>query len=92
MESILSNERECFRCGTTLNLEKHHVYGGRGRRDISEKYGCWVYLCMNHHTGDSGIHREKEFDDAMKRRCQRAWERRFGSREDFIKTFGRSYL
>lgn len=92
-DSIISNEQECFRCGTTLNLHRHHIFFGRGRRDISEKYGCWVWLCANHHNmSSSGIHFDHDFDTAMKKRCQMLWEKKYGNRDDFIRTFGRSYL
>lgn len=92
IDSIISNEKECFRCGTTLNLHRHHIFGG-SRRKISERFGCWVYLCANHHNmTNNGIHFDKAFDTAMKQRCQRKWEQKWGSREDFIRMFGRSYL
>jgi len=35
MQSILSRFRCCYVCGTTLNLHKHHIYGGNGRRERS---------------------------------------------------------
>lgn len=93
MQSILSNERECFVCKTPLNLHKHHIYEGGGRRAISEKYGCWVYLCAKHHNmSDEGVHFNKKLDLSLKKKCQRRWESMCRSREDFIKTFWRSYL
>ena len=91
MKSILSNTKECFVCHCPT-VHKHHIYEGRGRRKLSEKYGCWIYLCPAHHTGPAGIHFDHDYDRFIKRICQEKWEKRFGSREDFIKVFNRSYL
>ena len=93
MDSILSNERVCYVCGTPLDLHKHHVYEGIGRRKTSEKWGCWCYLCGRHHNlSQVGVHFNKQLDTEIKQKCQAKWEEINGSREDFIKIFGRSYL
>ena len=93
MKSILSNERECYVCGYTEGLHKHHIFYGRGIRPISEKHGCWVYLCYRHHNmSDYGVHFNHLLDMELKQTCQKKWEKRNGTREDFIRTFGRSYL
>lgn len=93
MTSLMSDVRECYVCKTTLNLHKHHIFYGRGRRDKSEKYGCWVYLCARHHNmSNAGVHFSKYLDNKLKQECQRRWESVNGSREDFIKEFGRNYL
>lgn len=92
MKSIISNVRRCRVCGTTKDLHKHHVYGG-ANRPISEKYGCWIYLCAAHHNMSSaGVHFNKALDTAIKEETQRRWEEIHGDREAFRKTFGRSYL
>lgn len=93
MKSILSNERECYVCGYTETLNRHHIYAGVSNRKQSEKYGCWVYLCARHHNmSDVGVHFNKALDTELKQTCQKEWEKRNGTREDFIRTFGRSYL
>lgn len=92
-KSIISNKKECLVCHTIYNLHRHHIFYGRGNRKLSEKYGCWVYLCAEHHNmSDFGVHFYKALDDNLKARCQTEWEKRYGSREDFIKIFGKSYL
>lgn len=91
--SLMDNERKCFVCGTTLNLHKHHIYGGVGRRKVSERYGCWCYLCAAHHNmSDAGVHFNKTLDTQLKMECQKRWEAKHGERQDFIRTFGRNYL
>lgn len=92
-KSILSNERVCYVCRLPYNLHRHHIFFGHGNRNLSEKYGCWVYLCARHHNmSNKGVHFNKELDLKLKERAQIAFEIHHGSRSDFIKTFGRNYL
>ena len=92
-QSILSNEKECYVCHTTEYLHRHHVFEGSARRQQSERHGCWIYLCGKHHNlSNSAIHFNKALDLKVKRECQAEWEKRNGSREDFIRIFGRSYI
>lgn len=92
-KSIVSNDLKCWVCGNTMNLHKHHCYFGVSNRPLSEKYGCWVYLCGPHHNqSNKGVHFDHDLDILIKKTTQREWEKRYGTREDFIKTFGRSYL
>ena len=90
-KSIISNDRVCIVCGTTENLHRHHIFYGVNRK-ISEREGCWVYLCGYHHNmSNYGVHFNKKLDTDLKQMCQSTWEKD-KSREDFIKTFGRSWL
>lgn len=90
--SILSNERKCYICGNPYGLHKHHIFGGVANRKLSEKYGCWIYLCAYHHNmSDDGIHFNKELDTRIKEECQKEFEK-YESREDFRRIFGKSYL
>lgn len=92
MKSIMSEEKKCYVCGDTRVLHKHHIYGGTARRKISEAQGCWIYLCPRHHNmSDEGIHFNHILELSIKRKCQEEWEKH-GTREDFIRTFGKSYL
>lgn len=92
-ESIISPKKECVVCHTTKNLHRHHVFYGTANRSKSEQWGCWVWLCGWHHNGSNfGVHKDRDLDYALKKQCQREWERRFGSREEFIKEFGKNYL
>lgn len=91
-KSIISNEKYCLVCGLP-NVHKHHIYEGVGRRKLSEKYGCWCFLCPRHHNmSNEGVHFNKTLDLKLKQQCQKAWEFQYGSREEFIKIFNRSYL
>lgn len=91
--SIISNDRQCWVCESRQDLHRHHVFPGVANRPLSEKYGCWVYLCPYHHNmSNEGVHFNHYLDILLKKTTQREWEKRYGNREDFIKTFGRSYL
>ena len=97
--SLMSDETDprCFVCGSNV-VAVHHVYGGTGRRPISDREGCWVYLCPYHHNASNdGVHFNKDLDIEIKRICQSRWERREGlegegAHDEFRKRFGISYL
>ena len=92
-KSLISDEKRCIVCGDTMVIHKHHIYEGHGRRRKSEQDGCWCYLCGWHHNlSNQGIHYCKGLDLDVKKMCQEKWEEKNGSREDFIKRFGKSYL
>ena len=91
------NNPYCFVCRTTIGLHVHHIYGGVGRRPISDEQGCWLYLCGPHHNlSNQGVHFNREMDAYFKRECQRRWEEREGindpEHKDFIALMGRNYL
>ena len=97
-KSILQSDKECYLCRrfynlrTTRGLEEHHILFGRGRRELSERYGLKVWLCHNHHNEPPlGVH----FDPALMLRLQQEGQRAFektNSREEFVRLFGKNYL
>lgn len=89
-KSILQKEKVCLVCKTTMNLHKHHVLYGPNRPK-SEKYGLTVYLCQEHHTGNQGVHFQKQFNEELHQMAQMAFEEIYGH-ELFIQEFGRNYL
>lgn len=74
--SLLSTAKECYVCGTTYGLHKHHIFGGTGRRKLSDK----------------GVHFNRDLMDRLHREGQAAWERKFGDRAAFMARYGRNYL
>ena len=91
-KSILQDEKKCWFCHSQAGLHEHHIYAGTARRKISEENGFKVYLCWFHHNGSAyGVHFNRVNDLLLKRACQRKYEET-GSREDFIKLVGLSYL
>lgn len=91
MNSIINNEKRCYVCGRTDPLHLHHIFAGSHRKKADE-WGCWVWLCPEHHTGPRGVHFNKQLDKKLKEITQDKWEERFGSRDKFIKEFGKSWL
>lgn len=92
-KSIISNTRQCVVCGRTYPLHKHHVFFGSGKRDLSEAWGCWIYLCPDHHNmSNEGVHFNRSLDLLFKYTCQRQLESDGWTRERFIRTFGKNYI
>lgn len=92
MKTVLQTNKECFVCGTTSNLESHHIFGGTANKKVSERYGLKVWLCHEHHTGDSGVHFTPELAQELHEIAQRFYETHYGTREDFRLDFGKSWL
>lgn len=91
--SIISNERKCFVCGTTIDLEKHHIYYS-AYRSKAERFGCWCYLCRYHHReqGGTGSHNPVHLLDVwLQQECQKRFEEIY-DHETFMKEFGINYL
>ena len=100
MKSVIQKKKECFLCGCCTptgfydGLEDHHVFFGTSNRKKSEKYGLKVWLCGEtcHRNGRKAVHRNRETDLFIKTQAQTVYEEMYGSRADFIREFGRSYL
>lgn len=91
--SIIQDDlSQCYVCKTTQNIHIHHCFYGTANRKQSDKYGCVVALCQEHHTGNTGVHFQKDLDMHLKKIAQEHFEAEIGSREDFRASFGRSYL
>lgn len=92
-KSLINNEKCCLLCGATEAVHKHHIFYGTANRTIADEQGCWCYLCAFHHNMSKfGVHFRKDLDIQLKQLCQREWEKTYGNREEFIKTYGKSYL
>ncbi len=93
VKSILQRGEACYVCGTTLNLQLHHIFYGTANRKLSDADGCVVYLCLNHHTGAQGVHFNRKLDLTLKAKAQIQWQTHYNkTKEDFIKRYGKSYL
>lgn len=92
-KSILATQKgQCYLCRKYTCTEEHHIFEGRNRQQ-SEAYGLKVYLCpVCHRTGPRAAHSNTETKERLHRIGQMAFERKGGSREDFIRIFGKSYL
>ena len=73
-------------------VERHHIFGGV-YRNKSERYGFVVPLRPDLHP--NGVHagpQAKEIDTRLKQMAQEYFEQHLGTREDFRREFGKSYL
>lgn len=92
-KSIIQTEKECYFCGATENLDKHHCIHGTANRKLADRDGLWVYLCKYHHTmSNEAVHQNPLMDKTLKKIAQQRWEDNFGTRQQFIERYGKSYL
>lgn len=91
--SILGSRKgRCYLCGKYGSTEVHHIFGGPNRT-LSEDYGLKVDLCLEcHQFGPHAVHKDSAVMEELHRQGQEAFEAQQGSREEFRKTFGRSWL
>lgn len=76
----------------TAPVERHHVFGG-SRKKACEKYGFIAPLRPDLHPNGANAGKDaKTIDTILKQRCQRYYEEHYGTREQFRKEFGKSYL
>lgn len=89
--SILQNEKVCYLCSRTSGLERHHCLSGVANRRLSEKYGLWVWLCHDCHTGKEGAQYEKDLNRLLKQQAQKTFESIHGH-QLWMDTFRKNYL
>lgn len=89
---ICGDKAHCYLCGRYGYTEEHHIFGGPNR-NLSEKYGLKVYLCLYcHRAGKNAAHIDTETADYLHKIGQQAFERKYGNGEMFNKIFGKNYL
>lgn len=74
-------------------VERHHIYGSYNRKK-SEEYGFVVPLRYDLHPNGAQADRRyaKQIDEHLKKMGQEYFENHYGTREEFMEIFGRSYL
>lgn len=86
-------KRQCYLCGIEesdyVTIVTHHLLEGRGRRQISDRYGLVVDLCVKCHRL---AHHDDITADYLHRQAQKKAEADGMTREQFIYLFGRNYL
>lgn len=104
MRSIMTdNLKKCYYCGTTENVELHHVIHGKIGKKLSTTYHLLVGLCSECHRGINGVHGKYgyEKDLKLKSEAQKAWENRRirkgrstqdTVRQEWLETFGLDYI
>ena len=89
MKSVIqANKDYCYVCGKPYATDEHHIFGGRTRKK-SDEDGMIIYL---HRTCHRWLHDHPISSETFKIRAQKIWELKYGSRKDFIKRYGKSYI
>lgn len=97
-KSIIQKDKtHCFLCGRNGNgdpLEKHHCIYGTSNRKHSDDDGLVVWLCGNrcHRNGEYAVHNNRKTSENLKQIAQLAWEANYGTREQFIQRYGKSWI
>lgn len=94
--SVFTDDMDhCYYTGSSA-VERHHIFEGRqGYKEKSEKRGFIIPLRYDLHPNGSSFQataQNQQIDKQLKRMAQRYYEEHYGSREDFRKEFGKSYL
>ena len=86
---MLSEEKECYLCGSPFDLEKHHCLHG-SRRKKADEDGLIVYLC---HTCHMRLHDTGDGDRELQRMAESYWILTHrGGIPAFIARYGKNYL
>lgn len=93
MKSILDTQKYvCYRCGRYGPTERHHIFGGANRK-LSDEDGLIVFLCHScHNAPPFGAHFNKNTMEWLHRIGQEAWESMYGTRDEFMRRYGKNYL
>ena len=91
MKSIMQVEKSCYLCGRKTCLERHHVMSGTANRKLSEKYGLWVWLCHDCHTGTQGAQYDPVKNFELRRDAQVAFEE-LHNHDEWMNTFYKNYI
>lgn len=91
--SVFTDDMDhCYFTGVSP-VERHHIFGGNPNRKHSEEYGFVIPLRPDLHP--NGVHAgqgAKLIDTKLKTMAQKYFESHYGTREDFRRIFGKSYL
>lgn len=92
LNSVLTDDMDHCMFTGSAPVERHHVFGASNRKR-SEKYGFIAPLRPDLHPNGvfAGIY-ANEIDQILKKMSQEYYEKHYGTREDFRREFGKSYL
>lgn len=90
-QSIIQTKKECFICGCQQEeiLSEHHCIENSGRRDNAERLGLKVWLCYYCHQG---VHDHNQHELELKQIAQMTFEKKLGTREEWLQLFWKNYL
>ena len=93
LTSILTDDMtRCFLTGSKVWVERHHCfYGFTGNRPLAEEYGLIMPISHYLHE-EKGLHVNDALDLQIKQYAQRQFEEQLGTREEFMRIFGKNYI
>lgn len=95
LHSVFTEDMDhCMFTGSPV-IERHHIFYrmGGGMKERCEEYGFIAPLRPDLHP--NGVHagpHAKAVDQKLKEMSQSYFEEHYGTRNEFVKIFGRSYL
>ena len=86
--------KQCFLCKVYTDTERHHLFGGRANRKLSDKYKLVVDLCPScHQYGSQAVHKNKHTAQKLHEYGQRKFmKEQDASIAEFVVVFGKNYL
>lgn len=91
LKSIITDDMStCFLCGSTRNIEYHHILSNSNRKKSTE-YGLIVPLCRECHRGSNGVHANYSKMKYLREIGQQAFIKHYPEL-DFIKIFHKNYI
>lgn len=92
LHSVFTDDMDHCMFTGNAPVERHHIFGGSNRKKC-EKYGFIAPLRPDLHPNGVFAGKDaKSVDLVLKTKAQAYYEEHYGSREDFIREFGKSYL
>lgn len=88
---VQPHQLECAICGKGMFPElydTHHIFNGAYKRK-SENDGMLLFV---HRCCHRQIHDNAYVQNQVKRYAERIWLENYGTKEDFIKRYGKDYL
>lgn len=95
LKSVFTDDMEHCIYTCLAPVERHHIFGGysSNSRKYSEEDGFVVPLSPTLHPNGAQAGKDaKNIDLALKKMAQTYFENHYGTREQFIKRYGKSYL
>lgn len=93
MRSIIQTDNElCFICKKAIGTETHHIFPGNPNRRHSEDDGLKIRICRRCHDELHFGKKSGEMMDKLQRLGQEKYEATIGTRDEFIKRYGRNWL
>lgn len=92
LHSVFTDDMDHCMFTGSAPVERHHIFGGSNRKKC-EKYGFIAPLRPDLHPNGVFAGKDaKSVDLVLKTKAQAYYEEHHGTREDFIREFGKSYL